>query len=382
MAVALAAGCQVLPDKGLSGPASDVVVAGFNSPPRLRLGATPSVRLGAPFIGADLGTHGYYFRLSEKNGIAYTHRGGHIDTMHVRIAADWAAYLAARSYRHLMRGDPSFSYKLLADRSRHTVHLTYPANWQSLPEEQRHRTAREAALTMGPYLAFTMVSWHEILTWYGFRSVGVIQESHSAFSWEDSYSNLLGAVIAAQALRDTQHSYDQAVSMTLDQEMRVLGVQPASVAKQASKSVQGKWYVAHPVGYLAVMRRNCDIGADDGYVTPVLVPGLPAVAAEPLSYPAPTLDGLSQYGIQVSVDIEPHEWERGRILRIVYPDGRGRRIYPAAHFAAIIARVHQEITEKYGAGMADGPLPATTQSQVARSRPVPPQTTKQTVRHR
>lgn len=360
-----AAGCRVLPDKGLSGPASEVVVEGFNFPPRLRYGATPCVRLGAPFIGGDLGTHGYYFRLSEKNGIAYTSRGGHIDTMHVRIAADWAAYLAAKSYRHLMRGDPSFSYKLLADRSRHTVHISYPANWQTLPPEQRRRAAREAALTMGPYLAFTMVSWHEILTWYGFRSVGVVQESHSAFSWEDSYSNLLGAVVAARALRDTQHSYDQAVTIVFDQEMSVLGVQPASVARQASASVRGKWYVAHPVGFLAVMRRNCDVGADDGYVTPVLVPNLPGITAEPASYPAPTLDGLSQYGIRAFVDIEPHEWERGKILRIVYPDGRGTRIYPAAHFAPIIAHIHQEITDKYGLGMAVAAHspPATAQSQ-------------------
>src|SRR5512139_4039149 len=89
-----AAGCQVIPDKGLQEPASEVVSHGFNFGPRIRYGAYPTVILGTPWAGEKLGTHGYYFRPSERNGIAYTCRGGHIDIMHVRIAADWTAYLA------------------------------------------------------------------------------------------------------------------------------------------------------------------------------------------------------------------------------------------------------------------------------------------------
>ncbi len=383
VAVGLAAGCQVLPDKGMSGPASDVVVTGFNIPPRLRTGFSPCAIIGTDFIGGDLGTHGYYFRLSEKNGMVYTSRAGHIDTVHVRIAADWTAYLTAKSYQHLMRGDPSFSYKLLADRSRHTVNISYPANWQTLPPEQQRRDAREAALTMGPYLAFTMVSWHEIITWYGFHCVGVVPESYSAFSWEDSYSNLLGTIIAVRALRDTKHSYDEAMSIALDEELRALGVQPGSVSKQASESVRGKWYIGHLGPLLRVMKRNCDIGADDGYVTPVLVPNLPGVAAaEPMSYRIPTLDALSQYGLRASVEIEPHEWERGKVFRIVYPDGRGTQIYPATHFAPIQARIHQEITDKYGSEMAANPPSSATQNQLTQSRPIPVKSQGTTVRQR
>ena len=56
---------------------------------------------------------------------------------------------------------------------------------------------------MGPYMAYTMVTWHEILTWFGYKSVGIVPEYHSSFSWEDTYSNLLGTVLAARALRDT-----------------------------------------------------------------------------------------------------------------------------------------------------------------------------------
>jgi hypothetical protein len=368
-----AGGCQVLPDKGISSPASEVVVNGFNVPPRLRYGATPCACIGAPFIGQNLGRHGYYFRLSEKNGIAYTSRGGHIDTMHLRIAADWTAYLAAKSYRHLMRGDRSFSYKLLADRSRHTVHISYPEDWQSLSQEQHDEIAREVALAMGPYLAYTMVSWHEIITWYGFHSVGIIRESHSAFSWEDSYSNLLGTVIAARALRDMKHPYDEAVSIALDEEMRKLGIQPAAVARQASQSVKGKWYTGVVGPLVSMKKRNPDIGIDDGLVTPVLALDLPA-GAVPASYPAPTLDGLSKYGFWAFVEIEPHEWERGRVLRIVYPNGGGKRIYPAAHFAAIIDHIRQEVIAKYGPDMVNNPLASAAQTAHAQSIPFSPET--------
>jgi len=358
----------VLPDRGLSRPASEVVINGFNVPPRLRYGATPCACFGAPFIGQKLGTHGYYFRLSEKNGIAYTSRGGHVDTMHLRIATDWTAYLAAKSYRNLMRGEQSFSYKLLADRSRHTVHISYPENWRSLPQEQRSKTAREVALAMAPYLAYSMVSWHEIITWYGFHSVGIVRESHSAFSWEDSYSNLLGTVIASQALRDTEHSYDEAVSIALDEEMRKLGIQPADVARQASQSVKGTWYTGVIGPLMSMKKRNLDIGVDDGLVTPVLPLDLPAGAA-PASYPAPTLDSLSKYGFRAFVAIEPHEWERGKVFRVVYPNGGGKRIYPTAHFAAIMDDIRQEAIAKYGPDMVDNPLASSAQAAHAQSKP-------------
>ena len=343
-------GCQVLPDKGLTGPADDTVSGGFLSPPRLRYGATACAIPRAPFIGGDLGEHGYHFRLAEKNGIAYTCRGGHIDTMHVRIAADWTAFLAARSYQHLVRGDRSFSYKMLADRSRHYVQISYPANWQSLPQERRRAIVREVALVMGPYLAYTMVTWHEILTWHGFRSVGLVGEYQSAFSWEDGYSNLLGTIVAARALRDTQHSYNEAMTIALDDEMRKLGVQPADMCERASKSVKGKWYTGSTGMFLRIRKRNLDIGCDDGFVTPSLVPDVPGcTGAVPASYPAPTLDILWTYGFSASVETEPHEWEKGKILRIVYPQGHGTRIRPADHFAPIMAHIRQDAARKYGA---------------------------------
>ncbi len=343
------AGCQVFPDEGLAGPASEVITRGFDSAPRVRYGAYPSAIVGTPFVGANLGNHGYYFRPSEKNGILYTCRGGHIDTMHLRIASDWTAYLIAESCRHLMQGDHSFSYKLFVDRSRNYVCISYPEGWGSLPQEQRQEIASEVAFALGPYLTYTMVTWHEILTWFGFKCIGLPAEFASAFSWEDSYSNLLGTIIAVRALRDTEHPYNEAMKVALDEELQRLGVQPVGVAKRASESVQGDWYTGDVVMFVDMKKRNFDIGLDDGMVTPTLVPNVPACeGAEPASYPVPTLDVLSKHGFSVTVEIEPHEWEKGKILRIVYPNGRGKRIRPTEHFPQIMAHIRQEAAARYG----------------------------------
>jgi len=353
------AGCQLIPDKGLRGPASDVVVNGFNFGPRIRYGAYPTSILGTPWAGQDLGTHGYYFRLSEKNGIACACRAGHVDIMHVRIAADWTAYLASRSYRHIMRGDESFSYKLLVDRSRNYVHISYPENWQTLSEEERSRIAREVALAMGPYLTFTMTTWHEIITWYGFQCIGLPTEFASAFSWEDSYSNLLGTILATRALQDTEHSYDEAMEIVLDEEMQRLGVQDAKASKRTSESVYGIWYKGRLPMFVDLWRRNFDIGLDDGLVTPALLPHVPSCEdAEPVSYPVPTLDGPAEHGFAVAVEIEPREWEKNKVLRIVYPDRKGKRIQPERHFPPIMAQIRREAEARYGAEMVADPSPA------------------------
>ena len=133
-----AAGCQVLPDKGTSCPADQVVGTGLQ-PAAATARRSPILAPSSAHRGSarNLGTHGYYYRPSEKDGIAYTCRGGHIDVAHLRIAADWTAYLASQTYRHLMKHDAGFSYKLAVDRSRDYVQFSYPADWDSLPEAQR-----------------------------------------------------------------------------------------------------------------------------------------------------------------------------------------------------------------------------------------------------
>ena len=259
-----AAGCQVLPDKGMSCPADQVVCQGFNGPPRMRSGA-------------------------------------------------------------------------------------YPADWDNLPESRRSEIAKEIALAAAPYLTYTMTSWHEILTWYGFKVMVIPTEFPSAFSWEDSFSNLLGTVVAVHALQDSEHSYEEAVKIALDEEMVKLGVQPAAVCKRASESMRGAWYTGNITAFVTMKKRNFDIGLDNGMVTPTLVPNVPECpGAEPLPYPAPKLDVLAKYGFSLKLEIEPHEWESGKILRIAYAGEKPKkRITPEQHFPILMKNMRQAATVLY-----------------------------------
>ncbi len=347
------AGCGLWSEPALSGPASGVIREGFDRIPRTRYGCYAAAIPGMTFLGSDLGAHSYQWSLFEKGGIVYTCRGGHIDITHMRIGIDWTAYLAAESYKRLMRNDPGFTCKMPVDRSRTHVRISYPPDWDRLPAEERSAMAEKMALALGPYLAFTMVSWHEVTTWYGYKCMGIPVEYDSAFSWEDSYSNLLGARIALRALQDTERSYNEAVTTAIDEEMQKLGILPsARQARQVSRSVKGQWYSGTFVLLFDMKKRNFDIGLDDGHVTPTRIPGAsPCPDCEPQSYPAPTLDGLAEYGFSATVEIEPREWERNKILRIVFgdpPKADQKRIDAGTHLAVIMDRIQREAAAKYG----------------------------------
>jgi hypothetical protein len=73
-----------------------------------------------------------------------------------------------------------------------------------------------------------------------------------------------------------------------------------------------------------------------------------------VAFPAPSLRALSNYGFSVVVEIEPHEWEKNRILRAVYPDQPGRRIRPDEHFAAIMADIRREAAARFGPESVSG----------------------------
>lgn len=322
------------------------------SPPRARVACLPNPTLGARYFGPDnLGPHvyGFGFGSGEHNGIVYTCRGGHVDVTHVRKAGDWAAYLAYHCRQRLLENRTQLSFKM-REPSRYHLRFQYPPGWRRLPAEEREQIAREVSIGLGQYLGYVGSVWHEVLTWYGFRASGIYPEFQSAFSWEDNYSNAMGAWVGGLALRDPNRPFAEAMTFYIERELRDLGVQPKATARQAAKHVQGAWYTG---GYFTcdMIRRHLDIGLDNGLVTPWLIPGLGDcndTTAHP--YPVPTLDSLSQYGFHVTVEIEPREWQKDKILRAAYPDEDDgeTRIEPAKHFPAIMADINAAAVQKYG----------------------------------
>ena len=322
---------------------------GFRGQPKIRFGFYPSSTIGTNFIGPEkLGQHSYGWALFENNGIMYTCKAGHIDITHLRLSADWTAHLAAKSFRHLTNQDKSFSFKQKIEPSIHFVDLEYDSTWNSVAANPQ--VVRQAAIEMGQYLAYNSSVWHEILTWFGFKCMAIYPEVASAFSWEDSFSNLLGTYIAATALNDTEHSYNKAVTLALQKKLKEYGVQPGSVAKKAADKVKGKWFSGDLL-FVEMKKRNLDIGLDDGYVTAVVVPSVDSCRmGGPAKLPVYDAAHFRRYGITIKTKIEPREWEKDKILAIIYPDKTQRKnlVIPDIHYPLLMAYIAGELETRYG----------------------------------
>jgi hypothetical protein len=314
-----------------------------NGRPRPRMGSYPTTTPGTNFVDVNnLGKHSYNTPLAENDGIVYTCRGGHIDIAHIRITADYVRYLYYKTRKNLLRTKSEFTFKSNEEPSMYFVQLKYPDCWKSLSRKDKRRIADEVALELSRYFAYTMVTWHEVLTWFGYKSTGVFPEFPSAFSWEDTYSNLVGTRLGAQAVEDDERDFDDAMTLAIKQELVNLGVQSHQTARMASEKVKGKWWEITPfVVFVEMRQRNMDIGLVDGFVTPMLVPGV-CDDAKPQSYPVPCLAVLSKYGFTMKLEIQPKEFEKDKILRVVYPDGNGKRIRPCQHFPLIMDYIEKQ----------------------------------------
>jgi hypothetical protein len=237
------------------------------------------------------------------------------------------------------------------------VRIEYPENWEQLSARARDEATAEISIGLGAYLAYTACVWHEILTWFGYKGAGFYPEYMSAFSWEDCYSNAIGCRIGAAALGDSDQEFNQAVTRLLNDELTKLEVQAKPAAWVAGKKVYRTWFTGNYFWYRLV-KRNFDIGLGDGLVTPWLVPGLPGCGEpRPQDGPIPTLDFLQPRGFSVRLEIEPKEWERNRILSIIYGRGPKGRIEPARHFGPILEYIRAQAIQRYGPGASD-PDPA------------------------
>ena len=318
------------------------------TPPRGRTGCRPCSRIGTRFLDPEqLGPHGYSFTWSEKNGIVYTCRSGFLDIAHVRGAIDKTAFLAAKTFHKLQKNETEFSFKLV-EPSRYFVQLVPPENWKDLL--QKENIEHDISIRLGQYFAYTACIWHEILTWFGYKSVGFYPEYHSAFSCEDTFSDILGGHIGVLALQDTEHAFDEGAALALDRELKKLGVQTRHTAVRATKMVRCRWFSGGLL-FVDTKRRNFDIGLKDGFVTPWIVPTVSKCRGVKVqSYPAPNPDFLSEYGFSLKFEIEPREWEKGKILRIVYPDAKERRkrLEPIIHFAPIMDYIKKDAVRRYG----------------------------------
>jgi hypothetical protein len=321
----------------------------IGSGPRARLGCYATSTPGTRWLGINgLGKHNYDSFVGEGNGIVYTCRGGHIDITHLRIGADNTYNVTRKIQDSLLNDKPGFSFSLQVDKSTNYISWNYPSNWNLLGNEDKQKVAKEMSYQLAPYFVFTATTWHEMLTWYGFKCMYVVPEDASGFSWEDSYSNLLGCQMAVDALKSIKEpdskSYSKAMTSLLHDKMQELGIQSARNARQASESMRGEWFKGNL--WVVMIKRNFDVGLDDGLVSPSIVSGLNECAnALPVDLIAPNPE-VSKFGFSYKYEIEPHEWEKGKLLKIVYPGKEGKRVEPLKHFPILLAHLEKEALDK------------------------------------
>jgi len=329
---------------------------GMSSGPRGRIGSYAAATAVTNFMSlADIGEHG---GVGEGNGQVYTCRAGHIDLAHARKSADYTRYFAEKIFGYLMESRESFTLKM-KEPSRYMIRIVYPDNWNDLPQEQRERIAWDVSLELGQYAAYTGSTWHEMITWYGYTSAVIISETNSTFAWEDGFSNLFGSYVAKAALKKiASRSYDEylfnrKMTSALSSELKELGIQSASVAREASRRVDGLWYSKFLI-YVKMKKMHLDIGYDDGYVTGWVIAGVGQCGyAEAKPYPVPKLDDLNEYGFSVSFEIEPRCRGGGKILDIA---NKAVTIEPKTDFPLIIDNIRETAAIKYKDPDVDKPF--------------------------
>ena len=337
MAVSLAAvalgGCQI------------------GSRPRLRVSDFFGNPWGMRFADPnDLGRHCLDACRDEKLGLVYTCRAGFIDIGHLREAADRTHYITQITYNNMMQSNTDYSYRVI-EPSHYSITLCYPDHWKELSRQKREVTAREISIQLGQYLAHTSLIWHEILTWYGFSSVGLFPENISAFSLEDPYSDVLGTLLAVKVLSDPHcfyedSAFEEAMAAVIDETMTELDAQPPDTTEQAAKKIKGDWYEGGYYFFVEMKKRNLDVGLYDGAVTPWRVPGIcPETALQ--DCPAPNFGFLEDYGFKIKIRIKPVEFQKGQIYAAAKLK-RSDRITPYIHFPIIIESIRKEAKQHEG----------------------------------
>lgn len=289
----------------------------FNPPPKPRMGGLPYPGAFTGFELADprrLGNHAYDEQRGEAEqirGILYTCRGGFIDLAHARKTIDLCKFAAVRAEAALMNDLPAFQLKSL-EPSVFVVRLSYPPGWQSLPLGEKRAIARELSIRMGQRIAMVMITWHEVLTWFGYNSTPVVSEFPSAFTYDDSGAHAFGMLVGGRALRHPWHEWDRAVTETINSTLRELEVVTPAQASMAVERIRGSWWrESEP------LKRQVEMGWT-GPMVAWTVPNLPFCRnPAPYRYELPRLDNVlgRDFTGMMRIEIEPNVLESEAIRR-------------------------------------------------------------------
>jgi len=196
--------------------------------------------------------HEYGGSFSEENGQIYTCKAGFIDSAHVREVGDWTSYLAHKIYYALKQGGKT-RIALRPEGTKETYLFLRPF---------KGTVTKELAIALAQRISFELSLWHEISSWYGYTSVPIYSQRHSAFSPEDLYSNMLGTFVAKEVLMKSG-DYNETFNQVLREKIKALGPLSRKGTETAFDMVEGKnkwWDKNHVVtpDFFLVRKRNLD----------------------------------------------------------------------------------------------------------------------------
>jgi hypothetical protein len=325
--------------------------------PSMRLGSLPFPGPFSLFAAADpesLGHHDHapfmtLFNDEESRGILYTCQAGFLDLSHIRDSIDLARHFYVALGESVRNGKRKVVV-LAFSPCRYHITIDLPNEWaHAKGAETLPVYVEDAVIELSVQLTWIATTWYEVLQWAGYSSTIIVPEDRSAFTYDDLLSHAIGGDIARKSLHEStsEDEFNAAATKWLAQLLEDLEIVSPDEMHQAVELVRGKWWA----GFSAV-RRQLDIGLDDGTVRPWLVRGLERcdhvdpLEPEPYVVP-PLLDSLRPDGKPLaSVEIEMRILEASRI-RATIPD-RPRRIVPHRDFPHIMEGIRRDMVARYG----------------------------------
>jgi hypothetical protein len=271
-----------------------------------------------------------------KRGIIYTKRAGVVDLAHVTntvlLSNDSSKAVAAA-----LRRDQDWIRLPTFEGSEVTIlFLSPPLGSGNAGTDSEQRIQTLSRIT-GECVAYELGTWHEITTWYGYKSTGVWTEKPSAFTYEDLVSHLVGVeVFEAIPGEPDRAKFGSALKRVLAE----LGLVDKKLASEAIHSVKGLWWGSYPY-----TRRMLDIGENDGIVHPWIVPGAQEDLHDrqgPISFTVP----CSRMPEDYSLSIVPSS----SILRRIRKSAPATPavIHPDKDFPVLVNVIRSEVRKEMG----------------------------------
>lgn len=324
----------------------------------------------------------YESKEEEDRGIFYTCAVGFLDVAHLRAGIDYGAYFVKKFEEAYKAGKTSLSLQG-QEPSLHKIKLSYPAGFSELSPSEKAATIKDMSVEVGLYFAHVSLVWHEVVSWYGWSSMGSWindmnqAEKPSGFSYEDLISHVVGLQITKAAVLNNNLDYNEAVTLEMD---RLLGTNGGGTYQRTDsdimpflhKLIDGDWYkrmsradyitdrnrrnlpnvlVERTFGIGNYIKRLTNVGLKGEDIKPETVEGVSACANTPgISIKTPgALEVTSgKYAGLISIEIEPNLPNYGPAIMKDLPEGQ-KSINVEEDFGVIMQTIEDHMANEFGA---------------------------------